>query len=147
MNALENIVMFFVLVVSLLVWAIIGLIFWIPLLLRTTIMLLAVIFHAAITRQDPFMMMNSLEAAASFYFNGFKNAINTIKNEAPDSAATIKIKFSVIVIEILWTALMWLVILILFHFIPAVSFLEWTLLTTAEELEPMFNIIKGRVNY
>lgn len=110
MNILVKAVMAIILVVTLTVWAIIGLIFWIPLLLRATTVFSAMIFHAAITKQNSNTTKNSLEAAASFYFNGFRNAINIMKNEVPNSKAIVELRLPVVILEIIWAGLIWLAI-------------------------------------
>src|SRR4051812_43939133 len=128
MSYLINGVMIIILLISLAVWSFVGLIFWIPLLLRATTVFSAVIIHSAITKQDPHTMRHGLESAASFYFNGFRNIIITLFDDTTSSTEPFRIRISVVLLEILWATVTWLII-ILFFFQP--SSIDQTVFTEA----------------
>lgn len=75
MDLLVKAVMFFVLLITLSVWAVIGFVFWIPLLVRATTVFALALLPAAFNHQDIGGLRNLLEEASSFYFRGFHSAV------------------------------------------------------------------------
>jgi hypothetical protein len=53
------------------VWAAIGLVFWIPLLVRTALVSSVRIVHSALTRQPPSYLRAYIRSASRFYLEGF----------------------------------------------------------------------------
>lgn len=110
MNILIGIVMILILLVVLSVWAVVGFIFWIPILFRATTVFSALVVHAAFTKQDPYSMRHMLETACGFYFRGFRSAFDVIFN--PDDKANeppIKLHLGLILLETCWTLLFWFI--------------------------------------
>ncbi len=69
MEILVKIVAFTIFMVVVSVWAVVGFMFWIPILARVTMIFCSLIFHAAITKQNPDSLKEYLDTAVSFYPN------------------------------------------------------------------------------
>jgi len=106
MDLLVKAVMFFVLLVTLIVWAVVGFVFWIPLLVRATTIFALALLPAAFNRQDIGGLHDLLEEASSFYFRGFHSAI-AVLNES-GGYGDVDVGIGRIVVEILWTTAFWL---------------------------------------
>jgi hypothetical protein len=62
-----------ILIITLVLWAIIGFIFWIPILFRSTASLTGGILYCTITETDPVYLKASFQNAVSFYARGFES--------------------------------------------------------------------------
>ncbi len=116
MELLVNTVMFVVLALVLAVWAVVGFLFWIPLLTRATVVFSASVVHAAITGQHSTSMREYLKDASRFWFQGFliaKHALYPPKGQPP--SWKIKIRMGRILAGSLWTAAFWLAVVCLFN--------------------------------
>jgi hypothetical protein len=111
MQTLERMVMLFVLVFVLAVWAVVGFIFWIPLLTRATTVFSAMVVHGTITRQRPDSLKHYLASAAVFYFEGFRITWDVLYGNSVANAPPMKVRFGLVFIETLWTVLFWGVML------------------------------------
>jgi hypothetical protein len=119
-------VMLVILCMTLAVWAVIGFIFWIPLLVRVTTVFSAMVIHAAITQQGPGQLRDSLETASGFYPLGFRVAIETLYN--PNAGlgsrrASYDLGIGRVLVEVLWTVAFWL--FFIFVTKPAILPLRW----------------------
>lgn len=63
---------------TLVVWAIIGFVFWLPLLARNTLVFTTHTLHANLRRGNATVNSLGLEHAITFYINGFQNIIDGI---------------------------------------------------------------------
>jgi tetratricopeptide (TPR) repeat protein len=93
-------------------WAVIGFIFWIPLLSRATATLSGAILYSTVTESNPAHIKTSFESAVSFYMRGFKTIENvyspaeeTLYSKNQDKS--VESKWWKILIEICWTCLFW----------------------------------------
>jgi hypothetical protein len=88
-------------------WAIVGLVVWIPLLLRSVLGFTLTILLANLTRWKPSAAGQALERAMSFYADGFRRIFRTF-DDAPESSHTGAtpdlLRFG---LEMLWTAIFW----------------------------------------
>jgi hypothetical protein len=109
-----KVVLALILMVSLIVWAIIGLLIWIPILIRAVAMLSLMVVHAAFVRQSPEHLRGYLDAASSFYFNGFRFAYNAVYGSTgADEPRPFRIvRF---ICECTYTLLFWFVSLLASH--------------------------------
>lgn len=100
-------VKYFVYLVSLAIWAIVGFIFWIPVLVRSTASFSAAILYATLTGTAANHIGAQMNAAISFYFRGF----NLIRDAmfAPRQVADELPPFRLLqfISEALWAALFW----------------------------------------
>lgn len=106
-----------VLVVCLVFWAIVGFIFWIPLLTRTTAIYCAGMVAAVISQTDSLHLKGLLNVAIEFYARGFRqitthyrdarkaNSLSFSSNPLP------KVEWSKVWVEIIWTSIFWVLIL------------------------------------
>jgi hypothetical protein len=123
--------MFLILLVVLSVWAVVGFIFWIPILFRATTVFSALVVHAAFTKQDPYSMRHTLETACGFYFRGFRSAFDVIFNpDDKSNAPPIKLHLGLVIFETFWTLLFWVV------FILFISPMSFNLLVFIQNLFP-----------
>jgi phosphatidylglycerophosphate synthase len=111
MDRIVSVVLFIVLIICLLAWAVIGLFFWVPLLFRETAMFSVRVMHASITSQSIRNSSQGLQLAASFYINGFLTAINAVGLNASTSNERARLRLFVLLFESLWAAVTWVAIL------------------------------------
>lgn len=97
------------------VWAPIGFLLWIPLLVRATIVFAAFVVHAAITGQDPTHLRQHLEAAIDFWFAGFRFARETVQPQSSSVRRPFESQTSRVLIEILWAIAFWVALTLLIH--------------------------------
>ena len=125
MDILTNIIKFIKIVamlISLAVWAVIGFVFWVPLLARSIFAFSISVLYVTLTRQNPTSIGYQLSTAASFYVMGFVNIIEAIFPE--DSAETseeedFEVHFGRLLLEILWSAFCWITLLL------SLGYLQW----------------------
>lgn len=105
-----------VLYVNLCIWAVIGLICWIPLLARTTATMAGAILFCTIANSDPQPLRTSFENAVSFYSRGFQTIYRVLGEKSFSSTASAgakpQFKWEQILLELLWTVLFWASIII-----------------------------------
>jgi hypothetical protein len=94
-----------------LLWAVIGFICWVPLLVRATASVAAGILYCTITESDPTPLKNSFETAVTFYPRGFEMINRVLASNyrgAPiKSSSTVGEKWWRVTLEILWTVIFW----------------------------------------
>ena len=92
-------------------WMIMGLVFWIPLLVRATASVAAGILYCAITESDPSSMKASFETALTFYPRGFELIARVLstnyKGQPIQSKTAGGSVWWRVVLEMCWTALFW----------------------------------------
>jgi hypothetical protein len=111
-NALINIIRQFALAVSLVIWAIVGFLFWIPMLVYSIVQFSAMIVYATITDADPNSLATRLERAVRFYLEGFRNVIKAIYRRKTDGPATtdVRVEITKIIVHVIGTVLFWLAV-------------------------------------
>lgn len=116
MTLLVNAVTFLLLVVVFAVWAVVGFVFWIPLLTRAVLVFAASVVHAVITGQRASGLRDYLRDASSFWFEGFQIAKQTLYPPSGEpSEWKLEIRIGRVLAESVWTAAYWGVIYCLFH--------------------------------
>ncbi|HEV7473099.1 MAG TPA: hypothetical protein VGN90_03555 [Pyrinomonadaceae bacterium] len=107
-----SVVMFIIFIITLAAWAIIGLVFWIPILTRATTVFSGMILYATLTHQKADAVGEYLRIASGFYANGFRTMKEAIY-PPPGRLEPTKIDFKVgrFISELLWMAIFWLVVL------------------------------------
>jgi small-conductance mechanosensitive channel len=97
------------------IWAPIGFLLWIPLLVRTTIVFAGFVVHAAITGQDPTHLRQHLEAAIDFWFAGFRFARETVAPEGQEVRRPFQSQTSRVLLEVVWAAAFWGAAILVLH--------------------------------
>lgn len=99
---------------------------WIPLLIRTTAVLLVAVMHGALTNQPSSHAVKHLEKAMSFYFDGFRRIIEAFDKRASSTGDKTEIHLARFLLEMLWAALVWVALasVITFWTSYAPSFLQ-----------------------
>ncbi len=115
MNKLIGIIMWLVLLVVGIIWAIVGLLLWIPLLVRVTTVFSAMVIHATVTGQKPDALRSHLESACRFYPEGFRIAFEVVHMPISANPKSIEIRLWPVFGECLWTATFWIFLLMIFH--------------------------------
>lgn len=108
MEPLITVVTFFIFLISLLLWAVIGLIYWIPMLFRATTTFAGRILQASLTHQNVDDLAQYLRVASGFYFDGFrriKQALYGPEVSAPPKSR--ELFHGRFIIELLWTTGFW----------------------------------------
>lgn len=94
-----------VLVVALVIWSVVGFVFWIPFLIRQIAVFSALILHATLTNQDPSAAGVGLDLAVTFYANGFRKIISAMYQERQSgSGGGMEFRPARFIGEIVWTA-------------------------------------------
>lgn len=109
MNFLLGIVRLAILLVTAAVWAIIGFIFWVPLLARSTAVFSALILYVTLTNQDHTRLGYQLEVATRFYIEGFRRIFESLFKRvgAPPTGEPIKLQPLRVLLETMWTIGFW----------------------------------------
>jgi hypothetical protein len=100
------------LVVVLLVWAVVGAIFWIPLLLRAMLRFTISLMEAMFAGQRPTRGARILRDAVGFYRGGFVVAVEAVTREDLPEDRRQPAGESRLLFEVVWAALVWYFILL-----------------------------------
>jgi hypothetical protein len=107
--------MWLIFVTVAIVWAVIGFVLWIPLLVRVTTVFSAMVVHATITGQRPDALRGYLESASRFYPEGFRIALDVVHKPANNKPQSLHIRFWPVFAECIWTAAFWIFLISIFH--------------------------------
>ncbi|HET6765118.1 MAG TPA: hypothetical protein VFH27_15640 [Longimicrobiaceae bacterium] len=104
-------IVFFLWALSQLTWAVVGLAFWIPLMVRATAAVAVAVLYCAFTETDPEKASAAFHLAATFYARGF-TLISAVfyprrARQYYERGTAQTDKWSVFIMEILWTAVFW----------------------------------------
>lgn len=113
LDFLLGVVRFVILLITATVWAVIGFIFWVPLLARSTAVFSALILYVTLTNQDHRILGYQLEIATKFYIEGFRRIFEALYRpaDAPPEGKPIDLQPWRIALETLWTVSFWFVLL------------------------------------
>lgn len=118
-----------ILLICLAFWAVIGAVFWIPLILRTMVRFSAAMAPAMLADKKPIRAAQMLRGAVSFYRRGFEVAIDVVtkepkrdRSEAGEDGGLSGMQF---LNELAWAALIWYAILLFFGFIDVTPIDMW----------------------
>lgn len=116
-----------ILAVVLLVWAVVGAIFWIPLLLRAMLRFSISHIEAIFEGHKPAEAARILRDAVSFYRRGFVVAVEVVTREPVDRREEGPVKENRLLLEFLWALLVWYFIFLLFGWIQAspMDLVDW----------------------
>ena len=122
-TALTWLVLFFVL----LVWAVVGAVFWIPLILRATLRFSLSLLETVFEGHKPAKAAKALRDAVSFYRRGFVVAVEVITGEKIDERDDGPVTEKRLFKEILWAVLVWYFIALFFGWIQAspLDLVDW----------------------
>jgi hypothetical protein len=122
-TALTWFVLFFVL----LVWAVVGAVFWIPLMLRATLRFSLRLLETMFEGRKPAKAALALRDAVSFYRRGFVVAVEVITGEKIDERDDGPVTENRLVKEFFWALLVWYFIALLFGWIQAspLDLVDW----------------------
>ncbi len=103
-----------ILSVCLALWAVVGFVFWIPLLLRSMIQFSLALSQSMLQGTRPDEAGRILRDTVGFYRRGFTVAISAVFGEAPARKKAVKTRLSVkeVTFEFVWTAVVWYGILL-----------------------------------
>jgi len=111
-----GLIYFIVTVIILLIWFVIGLIMWIPMLTRGIAIYSLSLSYAAVVNAKPSYMKrrdSELKQATKFYLVGFKRIFEMFKSRNTEYEERIegqkeeKMKIGVFILELLWTSVFW----------------------------------------
>lgn len=109
-----------VLVVCLAFWAVVGFVFWVPLLTRTTAVYCAGMVAAVISQTDFGQLKGLLDNAIEFYAKGFRQIAEHYRGRRSSEATSLpRVNWSKVWVEIIWTGIFWGVIVGLLY-LPAI---------------------------
>lgn len=101
-----------ILCVCLVIWAVIGFLFWVPMLVHAIARFSALVVYTTIVNADPDMLAIHLEHAVRFYFTGFRNILRAIyARPQPHTWKSVEFKINwwVVFLHTLGTAVFWAV--------------------------------------
>jgi hypothetical protein len=108
--ALIGLVRLVTLLIALLIWSVIGFVFWIPMMVYAIVRFSALVVYATIVDADPKTIGAHLERSVRFYLQGFRNIIRAIKGRQrwPSTGEEqFQVKPMVLIGHIMWTLLFW----------------------------------------
>jgi hypothetical protein len=118
-----------ILIVVLLVWAVVGAVFWIPLLVRAMLRFCINLIEAMFEGQKPVRAARTLKEAVSFYRRGFVVAIEVVTKEEIVQEAEGPVTENRLLFEVFWAFLVWYLIALAMGWIEAspLDLLDWFL--------------------
>jgi len=116
-----------ILSVVLLVWAVVGAVFWIPLLLRAMLRFSISLIEAMFEGHKPTKAAKILRDAVGFYRRGFFVAVEVVTREPIDRREEGPVTENRLLLEVLWALLVWYFIFLLFGWIQAspLDLIDW----------------------
>jgi hypothetical protein len=112
MDVFVNIILFFVLVVSFLLWSIIGFFLWVPLLMRTIVVFSVAVAHAAVSGQHADNLREPLRIASGFWVDGFRIIRETIQSKGLQRLDTkLETRIGRLIGEVFWASFVWILFL------------------------------------
>jgi hypothetical protein len=146
MNYVFLVLTWVILVVVLVVWALVGAIFWIPLLIRAMLRFCLSLIEAMFEGHKPTTAARILRDAVSFYKRGFTVAIEVVTGEEIEDSKEGRVKENRLLLEVLWALLVWYFIFLLFGWVQAspLDLLDWFLaIPWADHLRDLWNSLTG----
>ena len=117
MNRIFEFITWSILVVLLAMWAVVGAIFWIPLMLRAMLRFSLSLLQSVFVGRRPDGAAKGLRDAVSFYRRGFVVAVEVVTKEELDEKAKDPETGNLLLMELLWAIPVWYVILFLLGWI------------------------------
>jgi len=103
-----------ILLFCLLVWAVVGAVFWVPLILRTMVLFSVALVQATLEGTSPTAAAGMLRDSVSFYRRGFVVAVEAVMREREEEVRDPRrVNRRLLVREMAWAALVWYVALLL----------------------------------
>ncbi len=116
-----------ILSVVLVLWAVVGALFWIPLLIRAMLRFSVSLLEASFEGQRPVEAARVLKSAVSFYRRGFVVAIEAVTGKGAEDRESRPTTENRLLMEVMWALLVWYFIALLFGWIQAspVDLWDW----------------------
>lgn len=76
-----QVIRFATLLTTIAIWAVVGFVFWVPMIARATLLFTTHTLYANLRHGNASVMNLGLEHAITFYVNGFRNIIDTVVND------------------------------------------------------------------
>ena len=116
-----------ILSVCLALWAVVGFVFWVPLLLRSMLQFSLALSQSMLQGTRPDEAGRILRETVGFYRRGFTVAVNAVFGPPPAKKQAVKTRLSAkeVVFEFAWAALVWYGILLAFGFIQTTPVDIW----------------------
>lgn len=127
-----------ILSICLAMWAVIGFIFWIPLLLRSMLHFSGELIQSMLQDARPIEAGRVLRATVDFYRRGFVVAITAVFGDAPSPTKPVRsLNAWRFLLEVMWAAAVWYVILLGLRIIDTTPGALWTTVASYPWLERM----------
>lgn len=100
--------------VAIFIWAILGFLFWIPMMCYAMARFSALVVYTTIVNADPISLGIHLDHSVRFYFQGFKNTLRAMYHKPEphtSDTATFTVELGVIVAYVVGTLLFWTAII------------------------------------
>lgn len=117
---LVEFIKFCVMCIVLIIWSVVGFLFWIPLLFRIIPVYVVLILGSTLTGQNARGAGKILDKTTTFYSSGFKRIIDSVWTEDDGGDVALRFSWKRMIGETLFTALFWFgfyVLLELFKFL------------------------------
>jgi hypothetical protein len=126
-DAILTVLTWVALVVVLAVWAVVGALFWVPLMIRAVLRFSLSLTEATFEGQKPTAAAKVLRDAVSFYRRGFVVAVEVVTGEEIEDAPEGRVSDNRLLLEFLWALLVWYFIFLLFGWVQAspVDLVDW----------------------
>ena len=127
MNHVFTALTWVILFVVLLVWAVVGAVFWIPLMIRAMLRFSISLIESVFEGHKPARAAQTLRNAVSFYRRGFVVAVEVVTKEKVREEEEGSVGQNRLLLEVLWALLVWYFIALLFGWIQAspMDLVDW----------------------
>ena len=145
-NQIFSVLTWVVLFVVLLIWAVVGAVFWIPLLLRAMLRFCVSLIESMFEGHKPSSAARILRGAVNFYRRGFVVAVEVITREEISDKAEGPVAEGRLLREILWALVVWYFIFLLFGWIQfsPLDLMDWFFsIPWAEHIRDLVDRVTG----
>jgi hypothetical protein len=148
-NKVFKVLVWVVLGVALLIWAVVGAIFWVPLMIRALLRFSMSLAESMFEGHKPVRAAKTLLDAVNFYRRGFIVAIELVTREQISEDEEGPVKERRLLTELLWAVFVWYFIFLMFGAIQTspLDLLDWFLsIPWAEHLRDLWTgLTAGRL--
>ena len=105
-----------IILVALAIWAVVGFLFWIPVLFRATAAFSGGVLYSALTNSSTKDVDERLHNAVGFYVFGFRRILGALRDPEPtEGGKKDTFKFGFFLGEVVWAGLFWLTCIYVFQ--------------------------------
>lgn len=135
-----------ILAICLALWAVVGFILWVPLLLRSMLHFSFALSQSMLQGAEPVEAGRVLRETVAFYRRGFTVAIDAVFGESPrkkEREREVGLSPRRLLFEVLWAVVVWYLVLLVLGFVEASPLDGWNALLTLPWADLWGSLVEG----